>query len=299
MAHKRMFNIDLANNDNFIDLPAAAQALYFHLGLRADDDGFVGGIKQIVRGLGFKSEDIQPLIDAGYVIKFDSGVIAISDWRINNYIRKDRYTPTLYQKEFAMLQVIDDRYILGDSIRNEYVQPSVNNQNGNAEPSDNQVTTACQPPDNQVTTQISLDQYRLDKVSVDEDSVVKNKHPQQLIQTSDQEVIRFVERELGILLSSVAIDKINAWLDEWPDREVIRMAVSEAVLNNKRSINYVDAILRDWRNKGIKTITQVEAAKAEYETKKANAAANKGQQSKTRAPDNFKTSGRDLDFLVE
>lgn len=108
-----------------------------------------------------------------------------------------------------------------------------------------------------------------------------------------------MESELGILLSGVAIDKINAWLDEWPDREVIRFAVSEAVLNNKRSINYVDAILRDWRNKGIKTITQVEAAKAEYETKKANAAANKGQQSKTRAPDNFNSQTRDLNALIE
>lgn len=295
MAHKRMFNIDLANNDNFIDLPAAAQALYFHLGLRADDDGFVGGIKQIVRGLGFKSEDIQPLIDAGYVIKFDSGVIAISDWRINNYIRKDRYTPTLYQKEFAMLQVIDDRYILGDSIRNEYVQPSVNHQNGNAEPSDNQVTTACQPLDNQVTTQISLDKVRLDEVSVDEDRSVKTAPHQQ----PEKSILKFVESELGILLSGVAIDKINAWLDEWPDREVIRMAVSEAVLNNKRSIQYVDAILRGWRTKGITTAGQAKAAQAEFAAQKANAAANKGQQSKTRAPDNFKTGGRDLDFLVE
>ena len=115
----------------------------------------------------------------------------------------------------------------------------------------------------------------------------------------DQGVIKFVERELGIMLSGVAIDKINAWLDEWPDREAIQMAVSEAVLNNKRSINYVDAILRDWRTKGITTAGQAKAAQAEFAAQKANAAANKGQQNKTRAPDNFKTGSRDLDFLVE
>ncbi len=115
---------------------------------------------------------------------------------------------------------------------------------------------------------------------------------------SDQEVIKFVERELGILLSGVALDKINAWLDEWPDQEVIRMAVSEAVLNNKRSINYVDAILRDWRTKGITTAEQAKAAQAEFAAQKANAAAGKGQQSKTRAPDNFNSQARDLNALI-
>lgn len=116
----------------------------------------------------------------------------------------------------------------------------------------------------------------------------------------DQGVINFVESELGFLLSGVAIDQINSWLDEWPDREVIRFAISEAVLNNKRSIKYVDAILRDWRGKGIKTIAQAKAAKAEFEAQKATAVANKGTQNKTtRAPDNFKTGTRNLDFLIE
>lgn len=125
---------------------------------------------------------------------------------------------------------------------------------------------------------------------------------QQLKETrvqDDQGVIKFVESELGILLSGVAIDKINAWLEEWPDREVIRMAVSEAVLNNKRSINYVDAILRGWRTKGITTAGQAKAAQAEFAAQKANAAANKGQQSKTRAPDNFNSQTRDLNALIE
>lgn len=127
-------------------------------------------------------------------------------------------------------------------------------------------------------------------------------HHQQLKETraqDDQRVIKFVESELGILLSSVAIDRINAWLDEWPDREVIRMAVSEAVLNNKRSIQYVDAILRGWRTKGITTVGQAKAAQAEFAAQKANAAANKGQQGKTRAPDNFNSQMRDLNALIE
>lgn len=115
----------------------------------------------------------------------------------------------------------------------------------------------------------------------------------------DQRVIKFVESELGILLSGVAIERINAWLEEWPDREVIRMAVSEAVLNNKRSIQYVDAILRGWRTKGITTASQAKAAQAEFAAQKANVVANKGQQSKMRAPDNFNSQMRDLNALIE
>lgn len=125
-------------------------------------------------------------------------------------------------------------------------------------------------------------------------------HPHPDHAAADGEIAKFIEHELCMTLSGVAIDQINSWLNEWPDREVIRFAISEAVLNNKRSIKYVDAILRGWRGKGIKTIAQAKAAKAEFEAQKATAVANKGAQNKTtRAPDNFKTGARNLDFLIE
>lgn len=100
-----MFAKSITNSDEFIDMPDSAQNLYFHLSMNADDDGFVNNWKNIMRMTGHKEDDMKILIAKQYIIPFDSGVIVIRHWRINNYLRGDRYTETQCKAEKLQLQV--------------------------------------------------------------------------------------------------------------------------------------------------------------------------------------------------
>lgn len=112
MASRRMFSKDVVCSDRFLDMPASAQALYFQYGLEADDDGFVSAPKKILRLTNASDDDLKILVAKGFLIPFDSGVVVIRDWKINNYLRRDRYTPTRFKEEFEQLDTIDDRYQL-------------------------------------------------------------------------------------------------------------------------------------------------------------------------------------------
>lgn len=103
MAKRRMFSLDVADTDKFLSMPVSSQLLYFHLGLRADDDGFVSSPVKITNMSGCRQDDFNVLVAKGYIVPFQSGVCAIADWKINNYLRSDRYTPTIYATEKAML----------------------------------------------------------------------------------------------------------------------------------------------------------------------------------------------------
>lgn len=129
MANKRMFSVDVVETDAFLDLPPKTQALYFHLGMRADDDGFVSSPRSIMRTIGCVSRDLKQLEAAGYVISFDSGVVVVTDWKVNNTLKSDRYRKTMFQNELAQLkESTSKRYILSDN--GTISEPSWN-QNGN------------------------------------------------------------------------------------------------------------------------------------------------------------------------
>ena len=99
MAKRRMFSLDVVDTDIFLDLPASSQSLYFHLGMRADDDGFVSSPKRITAMVNASGDDLKLLIAKGLIIPFETGVCVIRDWKVNNYIQSDRYTPSLYTGE--------------------------------------------------------------------------------------------------------------------------------------------------------------------------------------------------------
>lgn len=103
MAERRMFAKTIIDSDAFLDMPLSTQALYFHLSMRADDDGFVNNPKKIQRMIGCTDDDLRILIVKRFVLTFDSGVIVIKHWRLHNTLRKDRYKPTIYQEEFKKL----------------------------------------------------------------------------------------------------------------------------------------------------------------------------------------------------
>ena len=108
MAERRMFSKRIISSDAFMDMSASAQMLYFHLSMWADDEGFVNNPKTIQRMCGADSEDMSALIKNGLVIRFESGIIAITHWKTHNYIRGDRIKPTYCADEKAQLCVSED-----------------------------------------------------------------------------------------------------------------------------------------------------------------------------------------------
>lgn len=108
MAERRMFAKTIVLSDAFLDMPMSARCLYFTLGMFADDDGFVGGPKSVMRQCGASQDDLLILLQKRFVLAFESGVIVIKHWRMNNYLQNDRKKDTSYLKELAEL-TIDDK----------------------------------------------------------------------------------------------------------------------------------------------------------------------------------------------
>ena len=105
MAERRMFAKTIVLSDAFLDMPMSARCLYFTLGMLADDDGFVNAPRSIMRQCGASDDDMKLLVAKKFALLFDSGVIVIKHWRINNYLRNDRYTETKYGEEKATLSL--------------------------------------------------------------------------------------------------------------------------------------------------------------------------------------------------
>lgn len=115
MARKRMFSNEIIDNDKFLDMPLTTQALYFHLGMKADDDGFIASPKKVIRAVNCTEDDLKLLIAKGFVIGFNSGVIVITHWYINNNkIEPKKYHPTICQKEYSELSLMDKVYLIND-----------------------------------------------------------------------------------------------------------------------------------------------------------------------------------------
>lgn len=228
MANKRMFSVDVVETDAFLELPSKSQLLYFHLGMRADDDGFVSSPRTIMRTTGCTARDLKRLEAAGYVISFDSGVLVVTDWKINNTLKNDRHHKTVFQSEFALLnESTSKRYILFNS--GTISEPKWN-QNGN-----------------QLEPQYSIEK---DRVVVDTTAAPRT--------DSDlAEIVQHFEQVIGIFPRS-ALDKLQHWREVFP-AEIIRAAIDEAAENNVRKWRYVDGILKGWQSDGVRTLGDVEA----------------------------------------
>ena len=109
-----MFSKTIINSDLFLDLPSSAQNLYFHLSLNADDEGFVNSPKKIMKYVNSQIEDMELLVENGFIKKFDSGIVVIIHWNLHNYIQKDRFKATIYQKEKQQLVLVGKKYVMKD-----------------------------------------------------------------------------------------------------------------------------------------------------------------------------------------
>lgn len=152
MAERRMFAKTIIDSDMFLDMSLSAQALYFHLAMRADDDGFVNNPKKIQRMIGCNDDDVKILIAKRFIIPFDSGVCVIKHWLIHNLIRKDRYKETAY---------IDEKRTLSIAENGAYEDSGI--------PMVNQVATNGIPDGNQRLTQVRLGKVRSGKVRIGQD----------------------------------------------------------------------------------------------------------------------------------
>ena len=152
MAERRMFAKSIIDSDLFLDMPLSTQALYFHLAMRADDDGFINNPKKIKRMIGASDDDLKLLIAKQFLIPFESGVVVIKHWRIHNYIRKDTYKGTMY---------IDEKDQLTTKNNEEYELAAVLDTD-TLQLRDELVTNPSRDRD-ETLTQDSIGKYRLGK----------------------------------------------------------------------------------------------------------------------------------------
>ena len=201
MAERRMFAKTIIDSDAFCDMPLSTQALYFHLSMRADDDGFLNNPRKIQRMVGCSDDDLKILIAKKFLIAFDSGVVVVKHWRINNYLRNDRYKATVYREEKAQLFIKPNGAYTFDSssgiplsaYSDTKVLPSgIPSGIPNGIPSG---TPTGIPSGDQTVYQCET-QYRLGKVSIDKGSIDKCKSNTQedsiTIAQSDEDDLSFV-----------------------------------------------------------------------------------------------------------
>lgn len=152
MAQRRMFSKEVTTSDLFVDMPSSSQLLYFHLGMEADDEGFIGNAKMLSRAYSSNNDDLKLLEAKGFIIIFPSGVTVVKDWNLNNKIRKDRAKTTIYTEEKTLL-TLDSKgsYLLG-----------------------NQVPTIPQPNDNQMSAQDSIGKDRLGEIRIEKERIEKS-----------------------------------------------------------------------------------------------------------------------------
>ena len=285
MANKRMFSKAVIESDAFLDMPISAQALYFHLGLRADDDGFVGNPKSILREIQASKDDLQVLIAKSFIIAFESGVIAITHWRVNNMIRKDRYKPTLYRAGYSRLTIEKSRIYEGSE--QEVYQP----------------TTGGQPNDNHW-----LPQYRLDKNRLDEGRSDKSRADQMSTdnggtdgaeykgyigedkreKNTAAEALNVYEKLIGIVTPGI-IDDIDSFIGKGMEPELIIRIIEYACERNARNWQYIQRCIINNLSEGIKTL-------ADYNRKEADRAARKAASEKTDPTGKWCVSDEDVNL---
>lgn len=235
MARKRMFDLELINTEKFLDLPISAKALYFLLGMEADDEGFITP-KKVLRLYGASEDDLKILIMKKFVIPFASGVVVITDWKRNNYLDKNRIKETIYVKEKSQ--------IIFDEITEKYAYKKL-----------------CLTNVKQMLNQYSIEENRIEEnnstttptithACIQDNELIDN-HEEELpveeLQTSD--IYSYLESAWGRTLSPYEY----TLLENWTNDEITRYAIKESVKCNARSIKYVETIVSALKSKGIKT----------------------------------------------
>ena len=280
MAQRRMFSKEITTSDLFVDMPASTQLLYFHLGMEADDEGFIGNARMLGRAYGASNDDLKLLQAKGFIIVFESGVTVVKDWNVNNKLRKDRFKPTIYQDEKNLLAIMDTgtyeiKHLLQESQQRSISEkPVVPMVEETGIQNDNQMSTKWQPNDNQMTTQYRIGKDRIGKDRIGKDRLDEDRldTPRLIIASHCQTHGLFIDgQQLQILEDFHAIDGMHI--------DVICRAVTEAADNGKRNLKYILAILRNWKRDGIETLVQVEERERQRIERRVKSSGNSHQPS--------------------
>ena len=266
MARRRMISLDVIDTDLFIDMPVTSRLLYYELCIRADDDGFVGSPKKIQSIVKCSDDDFKVLITKNFIIPFENGVIVIRDWKVHNYIPKDRYKPTIYQKEMKLLDIDCNGSYSIDS-------------------------GGCIQPVYKMDTQDRLGKDRLGKDRLGKSNQLANadefdKSQEYLddINKDISKVILTYEQNIG-LLSSFILEEIEEYQKKIPDEMIIE-AIKRAVEAGKRNWKYTKGIINNWISQGIRTLAEVmqndEAFKKAKEAKQSKIIIETPEQEKER-----------------
>ena len=224
MAERRMFAKTIIDSDAFLDMPQSTQLLYFHLSMRADDDGFINNPKSITRNVKCNEDDLKLLTLKKFIIPFESGIVVIKHWKIHNYIRNDRYKETKYKEEKSLLFLDENNsYSLGI-------------------PSDNQTDTVGIPSDNQMDTQDRIGKDRIDKDIKESNTKVLPKKNENI---NYQEI---VDKYNSICVSLSKVKKIsnarkkaiNARLKMYSQEEIIEVFTKAEASNFLKGANNIN-----------------------------------------------------------
>ena len=166
MAERRMMAKSVIDTDAFLDMPASTQSLYFHMLLRADDDGFIASPKGILRIIGASDDDLKLLLAKQYIFRFESGVVVIKDWKIHNYIKSDRYKPSMHPERELLTITANKEYTL------------INSDADDVEPKCIQSGTKMEPEciQNGTIGKVRLGKVRLGKVRLGKNNILSSKH---------------------------------------------------------------------------------------------------------------------------
>ena len=213
-----MFSKQITDTDAFLDMPATAQNLYFHLNMHADDDGFLGNAKTIRRMIGASEDDLKVLVAKQFILIFPDGVAVIRDWHIHNYIQKDRYHPTVYEKDKKKLSLNNTKqYEIKTSKK---VVESIDQKDVN------EMDTPCIQNVNEMYTEVRLGKDRLDKSKNNKKGTSQSAEP-----IPYSEIINYLNKKTGQKLkptTKVYQRLINA---RW--NEGYKLQDFKAVIDNK------------------------------------------------------------------
>ena len=239
-----MFSKKIIDSDAFLDMPLSAQALYFHLNMRADDDGFINNPKRIQRITGASDDDFKLLLAKRFVIFFDSGVIVIKHWWMHNTLKSDRYKPTQYQEERASLCLKENK-----SYTEKAPEPPALNGT-NSEPEWKQFGTSLEP-------QYRLDKIRLDKINntcpsddaqeVDFESFW-NVYPKKVAKKEAFKAFKKIKTPVSVLIDAVEKQKKS---DQWTRNHGQYIPYPTTWLNQERWIMEDDSTKTDQKFSGI------------------------------------------------
>ena len=234
MAQRRMFSKKITETDRFLEMPLSSQALYFHLNMGADDEGFIDKAKTIQRTIGASDDDMKLLIAKGFLIPFESGVVVIRHWRIHNYIQADRFQATIHQNEKEQLE-FDKSKIASIKALDQCIQ--------NVYKMDTQVRLGEDRLDKD-----RLDKDRLDKVNYLNSGEEKEKSLSQIIKSS---TVKINDRQIQQIQEYIGLDNMTV--------EMIDYAIQLTEDAGAESFNYLNKILKSWKDKGLISLDEAKA----------------------------------------